>query len=295
MKSLSPNMTALLAGDSIGALAEFWTLTRVDGTVFNFTNWDTDVGIYKTASGWTRSAVQDKVELAPGNQEITGIAIDPYVTEADVRAGLFDGSTIEHFYAVPTDNSFLTYGRIYLPTHYISEVKLIDGIYVLECRGYTYPLQSNLIDLFGPLCRADFADKNGANKCKLDPLDFTITGSALSPSSKYNSGYNQFSFTPITGTMGENWKWGTVIWDTGANAGLQMEISDVDITSTPLLPRIVLYVGMPFAIVDGDTFHAVAGCAKTNVACKFYGNIANMRGEPFIPGMNLIFDYGSTG
>lgn len=291
MKSLSPTMIALLKQDGIGALADFWELTRTDGTVLKFTNWSSDVGPYLTAPGWSRSAMQAKVDLSTPNEEITGIAIDAYVNEDDIRAGKYDGAQVSHFYAIPTDANFLTYGRIYMPVHYLSEVRLEDGIYILEARGFSYLLQQNLIDLFGPLCRADFADKNGANLCKLDPAGFTMHATVVAPGSVFSSGPNFFTFTQTGGVPFESrFQWGTIKWLTGKNLGVVSEICSVDTNAL----SVTLYMAAPFAIQAGDLFDAVMGCAKTNVACKSYGNIANFRGEPFIPGMNLIFDYGTS-
>jgi hypothetical protein len=209
-------------------LQDFWILTRKDGVHLSLTTYDHDVGAFKSTAGWSRSAVQERSDLAAPNQEVSGIVLDDFVTAEDVRGGKYEGAKLQHFLAVPTDPDFLTYGRIYLPCKYVGEIRLEDGMYYLEVRGFVYLLQQNLIDLFGPLCRANFADKNTQNKCKIDIGTSTIE----------------------------------------------------------------LYLSMPLPIHAGDQFHAVAGCAKTASACHFYDNIVNMRAEPWIPGINLIFDYG---
>jgi uncharacterized phage protein (TIGR02218 family) len=298
MKSLSLNMLALLASDGIGALAEFWTLTRTDGVVFHFTNWSNDVALYKAAPGWSRSALQEREDLAVPNQEITGIVLDGFITASDIRGGKYQGATVDHFFAVPTDADFLTYGRIRMPCRYIGEMRMEDGVYILETRGISYLLQQNMIDLYGPICRADFADKNADNLCKLDPANFTITGTVATVSSAYQSGYNLFTFTAGSGTMLSNWKFGTVYWDTGKNAGYSMEISEVanhtDGSLNGTLDQIELFLGMPYAITVGDTFHAVAGCAKSLSACQAYNNVINLRAESWIHGTNFLFDYGTS-
>jgi uncharacterized phage protein (TIGR02218 family) len=269
-------------------LQDFWILTRKDGVHLSLTTYDHDVGAFKSTAGWSRSAVQERSDLAAPNQEVSGIVLDDFVTAEDVRGGKYEGAKLQHFLAVPTDPDFLTYGRIYLPCKYVGEIRLEDGMYYLEVRGFVYLLQQNLIDLFGPLCRANFADKNTQNKCKIDPALWTFNGSVLVPDTAYQSGFNMFTYSHSSGTPADNWKFGTVFWDTGLNEGLSMEIAEIDIgTST-----IELYLSMPLPIHAGDQFHAVAGCAKTASACHFYDNIVNMRAEPWIPGINLIFDYG---
>lgn len=77
--------------------------------------------------------------------------------------------------------------------------------------------------------------------------------------------------------------YGFVKWLTGLNAGYSMEVKAFS-------PGVVtLAMLMPFPIQVGDTYQITAGCDGQDSTCKNrYGNIANFRGEPFIPGPDFI-------
>lgn len=79
---------------------------------------------------------------------------------------------------------------------------------------------------------------------------------------------------------------GKVTWLTGLNAGLKMEVRSWDGTSA-----LELLLGMPYAIQVGDTFQITPGCDKRLPTCKFWGQILNFGGEPFVPGQDAIYFY----
>ncbi len=71
-----------------------------------------------------------------------------------------------------------------------------------------------------------------------------------------------------------------------ANALIKREIKQFAFSP----PTIVLFDPMPFTISVGDPVTLTAGCAKTVAACRdLFDNIENLRGEPYIPGNDLLF------
>lgn len=59
--------------------------------------------------------------------------------------------------------------------------------------------------------------------------------------------------------------------------------------------RIVLFEKFPFPVVAGDTFNAIAGCNRTAFQCtQKFGNIVNFRGEPNIPGTDVLIKIGRS-
>ncbi len=78
---------------------------------------------------------------------------------------------------------------------------------------------------------------------------------------------------------------GQVKWTSGDNSGRAMEIKDWINSSR----TIKLYLPMPRAVQVGDTFEALPGCDKTIAVCQAkFLNALNHRGQPFIPGNDLL-------
>lgn len=77
--------------------------------------------------------------------------------------------------------------------------------------------------------------------------------------------------------------YGKVTWLTGQNAGFSMEVK----TFAPGV--VTLAMAMPYPIAVGDTYTITAGCDKTIGACNArYSNIVHFRGEPYIPGPDIL-------
>ena len=73
---------------------------------------------------------------------------------------------------------------------------------------------------------------------------------------------------------------------TSANAGLSMEIKTWDLANK----RVTLFLPMPFDIVPGDLVALRAGCSKSLAVCRdTFDNVLNFRGEPYVPGNDLLF------
>lgn len=307
MRTISSAMQTLLNSDSIDALATFWKITRKDGTVLGFTDWSSNVTagspavVYEADSGVSRSALQQRVDLAVPNQELSGILTSDTITSGDIRAGKYNGAQIECFMAVPTDSEFAAYGTIRLPGAYVGEVTIQDGMYVAEMRGLTYLLQQTFINVYVPTCRADFADSDGANLCKLVASNYIVTGAITT----INTANFTFTSTAVTGPgldvpaeagvpsgIGV-FSFGQVKFTSGQNEGFVAEI-----TQNPYAVanhfEVTLYVPTPYPMTVGDEFTALTGCSKTVARCIQYGNSVNHRGTPAIPGLNMLFQVGSS-
>jgi len=73
---------------------------------------------------------------------------------------------------------------------------------------------------------------------------------------------------------------------TSPNAGLSMEIKIWDLVNK----RVTLFLPMPFDVMPGDAVVLRAGCAKSLGVCRdTFDNVLNFRGEPFVPGNDLLF------
>jgi hypothetical protein len=83
---------------------------------------------------------------------------------------------------------------------------------------------------------------------------------------------------------------GRVRWLTGANSGLE---SMVLVSAGALL---TLREPPAFVAAAGNRIEVSEGCDKTLATCRSrFGNAANFRGEPFLPGIDLLTRYPGAG
>ncbi|MBL4813790.1 MAG: DUF2163 domain-containing protein, partial [Rhodobacteraceae bacterium] len=76
-----------------------WDLTRQDGVRFGFTDHDMDLSFdgraYSASTGMSARALMQGTGLAVDNTEALGVLSDDAVSEADIRAGKFDGAEVQ--------------------------------------------------------------------------------------------------------------------------------------------------------------------------------------------------------
>lgn len=159
MKTITPTLKTHIEGD-VTTLATCWIIVRADGTVFRFTDHDQDIlfsgDVYKSSSGYDRSAVSNDASLAVDNLDILGIIDAEDVTTADLRNGLFDYARVEVFmvnWSSPDD------GMLRLRAGRLGEVVLSHaGTFSAELRGLTQNLSQTIGELYSATCRADLGD-----------------------------------------------------------------------------------------------------------------------------------------
>ena len=70
------------------------------------------------------------------------------------------------------------------------------------------------------------------------------------------------------------------------NLGLKMEVKSWVLSSKTL----TLFLPMPFDVSPGDPVTLAAGCDKSLAVCRdSFDNLLNFRGEPYVPGNDLLF------
>jgi len=87
---------------------------------------------------------------------------------------------------------------------------------------------------------------------------------------------------------------GKIVWTTGANAGLAIEVKSHS-QGTPNA-RLSLFLPMPRPIEVGDTFSITAGCDKQFATCRDrFANVVNFGGFPHMPGNDFALSYAKQG
>jgi hypothetical protein len=81
---------------------------------------------------------------------------------------------------------------------------------------------------------------------------------------------------------------GVLTWESGANTGRSIEVK----AWTQTTGQLELFLPMGYAIEPGDTFRIHPGCDKRLDTCfGRFANVLNFRGEPYVPGQDLLMSY----
>lgn len=289
MKSASTALKAHLAQE-VTTLARCWKLVRVDGMSFFFTTHDTDLVVggdtYKSMTGFSATAISNNSDLSVDNLDVQGVFDDAAITLSDLRAGLYDYADIYVFIVNWMD---LTQGILKMRRGKLGEATSSpQGWFKAELRGLTQLLQQQIVEMYGPTCRADLFD----GRCALDKTNFISLGHVSvvtdrthvtvvidTPSTTYASNDDWFTF-------------GILKWATGANTGRSIEVKLWNHTTGAL----EFYVGTGYPVAVNDTFQMIPGCDKSHDACKTkFSNLLNMRAESYLPGNDQVFNYPDLG
>ena len=258
----------------VTTIAWCWKLTLQDGEVMGFTNHDTDIVInnitYEASSGFEPTAVDTTSNMATDNLDVTGMLDSERIKTADIANGRFDFAEVEIFlcnWAKVTD-PVLTLRR-----GTIGRISHGKNGFQAEVRGLLEALQQSAGLSYQKQCRAQFGD----SQCGLNKVSYTFIGTitSISQDGSFSTNLMQeddyFSYGVIrferTGEEMEVKKH----TQTGGNISLFLPVSDIAI---------------------GDTFSVTAGCDGNFSTCKTrFSNVFNFRGEPFIPGNDLMASY----
>lgn len=277
MKTAGSPLATHIAGETT-TLATCWKVTRRDGSIFGFTDFDKDLTVdsllYQARSGYTRSAIHTIANLAVDNLDIESAIDSETLSAADLRAGVWDGATVEIFLVNWTN---LANGKIILKHGTIGEVELKDTVFRAELRGLSQALSQQIVELYTPDCRADLGD----TRCKVNLAALTVTGAVTAVTDRR-------SFADSArGESVNHWNGGLLTWTSGANVGRKMEVKAFSSGGA-----FTLFLPMPSIVAVGDNYSLRPGCDKKFSTCKDrYNNVRNFRGEPNVPGNDQVLAY----
>jgi len=217
------------------------------------------------------SAIRSSADLEPDSAEIDGALTHDAITEDDLALGRYDAARIVvGLVDWETMETYVVYEGV------IGEVSQDGGKFTAALRSHKADLQIDLIPRTSPTCRATFCGPG----CSLSAARFTHRGTLVSANLDANSVV--VSAPVLLADMAG----GELRWLDGPLAGTRSAVVDA-VGGALLLAR-----PLEHAIPAGSGVILREGCDRTLGTCHArFANTANFRGEPFLPGNDLVARY----
>jgi uncharacterized phage protein (TIGR02218 family) len=261
----------------LDTVATFWRIYRRDGTALAFTSHNRDLSFggitHLAAPGMIPAAIRLTSELANDSAEVEGALNHDSIREADLAAGVFDEAAIE---IGAVDWTSLDHHTLY--TGQIGRIEDNQAQFTAELRSAKSLLEQDLVPRTSPTCRATFCGPG----CGLPATRYT----AVLPVAAVDLDGNRVQ---IAGIDGEAYFAGRLRFMAGPQTGVAFGIVDAGedglVLDRPLVPGTA--IGTLAELRQGCD-HTVATCASR------FANAVNFRGEPFLPGNDLLARYGQS-
>jgi uncharacterized phage protein (TIGR02218 family) len=175
--------------------------------------------------------------------------------------------------------------RVLMRRGAIGQIRRGRLAFVAEIRSLAHLLGQTVGRTFQATCDAALGDA----RCgvDLDDAAFRVSGVVLGLLRD-----RAFTAAGLGGTAGGWFALGTLDWTSGANAGRRAEVMGHEVADG--IARLTLIAPPVRAIAPGDTFTIRAGCDKRIATCAAkFGNTANFRGFPSIPGQDAVLRYAT--
>lgn len=262
--------------DLSGREARAWSVHRRDGLTLGFTDHDAVLRFggmtYRPQAGMGAGVLTKGAGLSVDNSEAIGILSDDAITEADLRAGRWDGAEIRLWqvdWGDPDQRRMLFRGSL-------GEVVLSGAGFRAELRGLTEPLNQPRERVYHPRCSAVLGD--AACGVDLTRPGFRAEGSLheilrpgvwiLDAVEAHETGWFALGVVQLLSGAGEGLK-GVIRDDFPLPDGKRR----IDLMQVPgIVPEV------------GDRLQLTAGCNKSGEVCRVkFGNYLNFRGFPHLP------------
>lgn len=260
--------------DTLATIALTWRVERRDGVAIGLTSHDSDLVIdgfdYRAAPGMTPSAVKRSGDLNADTMDVTGALTGAAISEADLLAGRWDGARVV-VRAVDWDSAVVA---AELGEGRIGQVETRDGAFTAELSGIAGLLDRPVAEATSPECRAELGDA----RCRVAMAGrrrfarvTACDGAVLTVDST----------EPVANAYGQ----GLLRWLGGGNCGLASAIALSDGATLTLRAP-------PHFDAVGALVELIEGCDKSLATCSArFANAANFRGEPWLPGIDLLTRY----
>ncbi len=265
-------MSRLWFAAELETVATFWRVARTDGVTLGFTTHDRPLAfggvVHRSAPGMTPAAIRKNAGFEPDSAEVEGVLAHDAITAQDLSAGRYDGARI----AIGlVDWESLEVQVLYSGA--LGTVSEDGGRFAAELRSRKADLARDPIPRTSPSCRAEFC---GA-QCGLPSARFTHRAVVAAADPDANS-VSLTGAPPPAALLG-----GWLRWRDGTAAGLRVEIVDASGGALVLAGPIPADIGAGAGVVVRQ------GCDHLLDTCHSrFANAVNFRGEPYLPGNDLL-------
>lgn len=262
--------------EPLATIALCWRLERRDGVALGFTTHDRDLVVeglvYRAAPGMLPSSVTLSDGFDADTLDVQGALASHAIRAADLKAGRWDGAAVEIFmvdWEAPEGE------RLAIARGELGEVSIRGESFEAELRGPTALLERPVVEQTSPECRAQLGDR----RCRIDMA-------ARTRLTRIVEIVDDETVVVADAAAGGAYAYGRLRWIGGANSGLDSAIRRSEGT------RLTLRERPAFAPATGDLVEIAEGCDKRLATCSArFGNAVNFRGEPHLPGLDLLTRY----
>jgi len=264
---------SIVDGD-LTSLALCWRLERLDGAGLALTSHDQPVTIeavrHEPTPGMTPAAVTRPLGLEPPSAETAGALSSAALDGTDLSLGRWDGARVQ---LSVVDWQQGDSQIIPLLGGEIGSVNIDGDSFSAELRGASAALEAAVCPATSAECRAQFGDK----KCRVDLAARNVVAHVVSSDGG--------TLTLDVG-VDDRFVLGRLRYLSGANCGLTTVMLSAS-------GNVVEVRDLPKASVEsGCRVELREGCDKRFETCvSRFANAANFRGEPHLPGNDLLTRY----
>ncbi len=268
-------MAEFLSRDLV-TVALCWRLERRDGVALGFTSHDRDLLVdglaYRAAPGMLPSSISVSDGFDADSVDVKGALTSGAIRADDLRAGRWDGAALTIFM---TDWETPGTEILVVARGELGEVSVSGEAFEAELKGPTAALERPVVEQTSPECRAILGDA----RCRVDMAGrvrlvrvVAWDGAAVTVDSAEPSA-NAYGY-------------GRMRWIGGANSGL------TSLVRSSAGDEVTLREAPAFEPATGDLVELTEGCDRSLATCSArFGNAVNFRGEPHLPGMDLLTRY----
>lgn len=266
-----------IVDQDLTTIAFCWKVERRDGVCLGFTSHDRDLFIdglhYRAAPGMLPSAISISDGFDADTLDIAGALSSRAISEADLSAGRWDRAAVRIFMVDWRDPGG---EQVPLARGELGDVGTQGGGFTAELRGPTALLERAVVEQTSPECRAQLGDK----RCRVD-----MAGRVLL--TRISAVVEEDVVKVAHAAQESNaYGYGRLRWISGKNTGLESALLS---SAGKVLTLREASIHSPAV---GDLVEIQEGCDKSFPTCAArFGNAENFRGEPYLPGMDLLTRY----
>lgn len=269
-------MTAFFTRE-LDCAATYWRIYRLDGFALGFCSHDralTFAGItHRAAPGLTPSAIRRTNALDSDDAEVSGVLSHASIAEEDLLAGVYDNARIEI--------GAVNWETLESETVYSGQIGRIQGnssTFTAQLLSAKAALEVDFVPRTSPTCRAQFC---GAG-CGLSEAKYTSRIAILGLDLERNS-------VKVNLSNPDDYIDGRLRFLEGLQTGIYFGVLQASTTSLVLDRPLAAGANPPrYAQLLEGCDHRIDTCANR------FANAANFRGEPFLPGNDLLARYPTS-